>query len=119
MPITSDGRYVSAVLTVDQIRAEISRLEAELATISGDPLIIWEHGETFHDIPPGGALLTYAPALSEYGYEHWYPTIEAAKAALLKLARENNAAVDKTGLNLDLTPEAAQFSTIAYITRRS
>lgn len=107
--------------TVEAIRAEISRLEGELSRLSGKPLIIYDQGGSYYencDIPAGGALLTYSPAISEYGYQEWYPTLEAAKAALLKMGRENNTMPDATGLNLDLTPEAAQFSTCAYITRR-
>lgn len=99
--------------TVEEIRAEISRLEADLSCLSGEPLDL-----EYHDLPEGGAILEYAPAVSEYGFQHWYPTLQAAKAALLKMARDSGTVPDSDGLHADMSPPAAQYSTRAWITRR-
>lgn len=114
--------YVSSptdALTVESIRRSISRLEGELSRLTGQPILIW-HGAGADpiDIPPGGALLTVNCAISDQSYCEWYPSLESAKAALLSLARTNHCYPDETGLNVDLSPDGAQFHSGAYITRR-
>lgn len=104
--------------TVEDIRAEIARLEGELSRLRGEPLVISDMCGTHHDIPAGGALLTYAPAISEYGFTHWYSELDKAKAALLAMARAEGVVPDDSGLNVDLSPPGAQFYSGAYITRR-
>lgn len=103
---------------VDQIRKQLAYLEGELARLSGEPLVIYDQHGDAHDAPEGGAFLDYSPAIAEYGFRHWYPATEAAKAALLKMARESNCVPSKDGLHVDLSPAGAQYSTTAWVTRR-
>ncbi len=100
------------------IRAQLAALEGELARLSDEPILIWSswHGDCA-DIPPGGALLTVSWAGPAESTTRWYPSLEAAKAALLLIARAEETAPDESGLNVDLTRHGCGSSR-AYITRR-
>lgn len=109
----------STVRTAEQIRTEISTLTAELATISGEPLRVWDGtlGD-LADTPPGGALLHVSWAVSDHSYEEWYPNAEAAKAALLALALDNGTTPDADGWRVDLTSPGCHQRR-AWVERRS
>jgi len=106
--------------TVESIRSQITELEGQLSTLAGEGLPIWsgrDGGIYFQDMPTGGATLTVEWAVSDHSYEDWYPTTEAAKAALLELARANFRAVNENGFEADLTAPGCHDSR-AYVTRR-
>jgi hypothetical protein len=110
-------RTTTNTRTVEDIRANIAALEGELATLAGKPLQIWnrEVGD-LHDQPPGGATLTCEWANSQYDSAEWFPTTEAAKAALLQLARQKGCVPDEDGFRVDLTHPGCHGSS-AYVTR--
>lgn len=97
--------------TADLIRKEITALEAELHILSGEGFCTWDgmHGD-LADIPPGGALLCARWAIEDRSYDVWYSTTEAAKAALLALAREHGAVPDQDGFHVDLTSPGCHTS---------
>lgn len=103
--------------TVEEIRAEIANLKGELASLSGTGLEIWNGRDGgVNECPDGGAVLSEVWALDEHSKDIWYPTAEAAKAALALLAEEHHSAVDGSGFNLDLTAYDSHDSR-AYVTR--
>lgn len=102
--------------TVEAIRAEITRLEGELSRLSGKPIRIWDGEHGYHmAIPTGGALLDIETGSNRDAVQWWYPTLEAAKAALFLYAREQGAqgGVSENGLHAEI-----DFPHVAYITRR-
>jgi hypothetical protein len=110
------------VRTVDTIRAEIAALRGELAELSGEPIETWNGiADYIADPPPGGAFLDFRIAgdwvNSQYSYQKWYPSVEAAKAALLKLAQREGRVPDRDGFHVDLTAPGCQTSQ-AWVTRR-
>lgn len=110
---------VSPTRTTEQIRAEITALEAELSTLAGTPLLIWDGmSGDLHDVPIGGALLHVSWAVSDRSYQEWYPGVEQAKAALLALARANDCVPSLDGFHVDLTSPGCHSSS-AYIERRA
>jgi hypothetical protein len=102
---------------VNDVRSEITKLESELAALAGEPLLIWDgrNGDV-RDCPPGGARLYVSWAINDRSYEEWYPTTEAAKAALLKLAHANGRVPDDQGMHVDLTAPGCHSSS-ARVTR--
>lgn len=104
---------------VASIRSKIAALEGELAAIEGKPLRLYDgHYGQVHDTPQGGAILHVQWAISDQSYEDWYPTTEAAKAALLRLARDCGTAPDATGFHVDLTAPGCHQSS-AWVERHS
>lgn len=108
---------MSTTRTAEQIREQISALEAELVTLSGEPLLIWTGRDgDVADCPEWGATLTVLWAVEDHSYCEWYPTTEAAKAALLRVARSNGTTPSEGGFSVDLTVPGCHSSR-AYVTR--
>lgn len=103
--------------TTEEIRAQLATLEGQLYVLSGKGLEIYRGPDKIRDIPPGGALLDVSWAVSDQSYQEWYPTTEAAKAALLALARKEGCTPSDNGLYVDLTSPGCQPSS-AWVTRR-
>lgn len=104
--------------TTEQILSDIAKLEGELATLKGEPLLIEDSGFKVRECPPGGATFTLSWCVPEdANYTEWYPTAEAAKAKLALFARKHNRAVSDDGFYVDLTAQGCQDSR-AYVTRR-
>lgn len=82
----------------------------QLAEFAGVPLVIEQRGEHLNDIPAGGALLEVSWAVANQSYTEWYPSVEAAKAALLKLARSEGRAPAEDGMYVDLTASGCHSS---------
>lgn len=101
----------------EEIRAEVARLEGELSRLSGEPLVIWDERGRLTDLPEGGATIQWSPPAGT-GFLKWYPTTDAARAALLAFAREHGCVPDADGWHVDISPETAQFSNDAWVTRR-
>lgn len=102
--------------TVTEIRAEITRLEGELSRLSGQPIRIWDGEQGYYaDVPPGGALLDIETGNASQAVQWWYPSLEAAKAALLVYARRFNSqgGISENGLLAEI-----DYPHVAYITRR-
>ncbi len=91
-------------LDVDGLRALLARIEGRLAELAGKPLVLrCEYGPE-HDRPPGGAVLCTSWATYRHGHDRdWYPTADAARAALLALARREGRAPEPHGWSVDLT----------------
>lgn len=113
------SKDVSRQKTVEEIRSEIAKLTGELAALEGTAIHIWDGtAGDLQDAPPGGALLHVSWAVSDHSYTMWYPTLEGAKAALLRLARENGCVPNKSGIHVDLTSPGCHSSS-ATIERRA
>lgn len=104
--------------TAEEIRSEIANLKGELAALAGEGLEVWNGLDGgVADTPEGGATLTVEWAISDRSYMAWYPTTEAAKAALLKVAADNHCVPSDDGFYVDLTAQGCHSSK-AYVTRR-
>jgi hypothetical protein len=78
----SDIRGMSAT-KLKQLSAEI---KGELVRRSGEGLLVEDRGGEWRcDTPAGGALLVVDWAVHERSYKKWYPSLEAAEAALISL----------------------------------
>lgn len=98
------------IIAVDQIRREMAQLEAHLAIIAGEPLPVYRNGDLCNDTPDHGFLLEVSWAVSDASYTDWYASIEGAKAALLRLARQEGAVPSSSGLSVDLTSPGCHSS---------
>jgi hypothetical protein len=80
------------------------------------PLRIWDR-EVDRPCPSGGAILHVRWAVGGYSYDEWYPTIQAANAALEILAAKNGRQVDRSnlGYSVDLTLSGCHSSS-AWVT---
>lgn len=104
--------------TAEEIRSEIANLKGELAALAGEGLEVWNGLDGgVADTPEGGATLTVEWAISDRSYTAWYPTTEAAKAALLKVAADNHCVPSDDGFYVGLTAQGCHSSK-AYVTRR-
>lgn len=89
-------------ITIEQLSELETAIDAERARRAGSGLAIrTDAGEEVRDPPPGGALLTMYFCTDRSESIDWYPTVDAAMAALSRLARAHGRKVD--GHFVDLT----------------
>lgn len=73
-------------MSTDELNDLQAALKGELARRSGKPVLIAQ-GEEEYECPPGGAILFDRPAIGgDRNRDEWYPTLDAANAALLEMA---------------------------------
>lgn len=95
------------VLTLREARAAI---DGEIARRANTGVDVVRGGNRIAETAPCGATLLVSWCTSHGEDVTWYPSIDAAKASLVKLADENGRAVDEGGMRLDLTPEGCAES---------
>jgi len=98
-------------LSLDDLYALKIALEGEFARRAGKSVTISRGCEDF-ERPPGGAILYDRPAIGgDRNSAEWYPTIEAANAALIAMA--GGRVIDDRndgGKSLDYTANGCQES---------
>lgn len=104
-------------MSVREIRSQIAELEGALAGKSSDGLLVRDGDFDVADIPPHGATCTLNWCVPrDANWVYWYPSVEAAKARLLIVARKNGRIPREDGLFVDLTAPGCQSSD-CYVTR--
>lgn len=101
---------------VELCRLALVEIDARLAQLAGEPLVLESCGYEYGDPPVGGATLSVDWAVTNKSYVEWYPTAEAARAALLALAREYGCRPREDGWYVDLTALNCDHSS-AHVTR--
>lgn len=85
----SPSGAAARISQVEAIRAEIAELRGQLSAIAGEGLLISSDAgsdwEDYNDQPAGGATLRERSPISGQNQLVWYPSVEAARAALLEL----------------------------------
>jgi hypothetical protein len=83
-------------LTLDELSELEASIAGERSRRSGEPLEIWNGREgQIATRPPGGFILKCSWAIEDQSYADWYPTEEAAIAALEALAKSERRVVTR------------------------
>jgi hypothetical protein len=113
---TSLTRFLS-VADAEELRMLRVAIDGELARRAGTGLVVTEGGRYVADVPPGGAMLHVSWCTSDGPDETWFPSVDAARAALVRLADESHRAVSVVGLSVDLTPQGCVESSACVYDR--
>jgi hypothetical protein len=108
-------------LTLDELSTLEASIAGERSRRSGEPLEIYSRCVQHASPPAGGYCLHVRWAVEDQSYVDWYPTLEAATAAIEALAKSEGRVVDyREGYlpSVDLTvpgchPSSAWISTDA------
>lgn len=99
-------------LSVDGLRRLQAAIKGRITEMSEDSLVIWtgDDGDVA-DCPKGGVILRQRWAAGgRHDMDEWYPSLQAAKAALLDLAKANGRTPSPNGCYVDLTREGCHSS---------
>jgi hypothetical protein len=91
-------------LSLEELAQLETDIDAERHRRRGTPLRVWDRdGE--RPYPSGGAILHVQWAVADHSYSDWYPTLEAANAALEIIAAGHERLVERRdrGYYVDLT----------------
>jgi hypothetical protein len=81
-------------LSLDELTKLEASIAGERARRAGEPLEIYSRGVQHASPPAGGFCLHVRWAISDQSYVDWYPTLEAATAAIESLAKSEGRVVD-------------------------
>jgi len=110
--LEQEAEAVETVLripTVEALHAVRVRIDGEIARRAGEPIRLWDRAGEHHEAPPGGAILRVESCTEDASYTEWYPTEEAGRAELQRLADISERVVD--GNQVDLTVRGYNRST--------
>ncbi len=72
-----------AAMTQEQLHELQTEIRGEFARRDGNGLTVWRGGESVDEVPAGGALFRYRPAIGgDRDVDRWHPTIESANSEL-------------------------------------
>ena len=89
-------------MTTEALTQLAADVRGEMSRRAGEPLLAWrgsncDAGESYH-IPAGGALLCDRPAIGgDRSRDYWYPSLDAANAALRLSAGDSTVVVREDG----------------------
>ena len=97
-------------MTTEALTQLAADVRGEMSRRAGKPLLAWrgsncDAGESYH-IPAGGALLCDRPAIGgDRSSDYWYPSLDAANAALRLSAGDSTVVVREDGKDADGKPK--------------